>query len=202
MDSLRRGRCASYKALRDAAVAGLADSDDTVRRAAASAVLQLTMHVQPEAADDADVILPPLIAALAVEQQPARAREAVAAALDACLASLDDETVPQHLAQFMPPLLQMLETAPASAHDTVLSCVASAAAASGAAFAPYAQAVLPRLARAMQAKAATALRMRAMATDCAGARCQCADAFCNCLTLQLCALGMHGLHKRSMHLHS
>ena len=125
--------------------------------------------MQPEAADDADAYLPPLLAALAAPAATQRTRETAAAALDACLTFLGDDTVPQYLDQLMPPLLAMLESAPVDMHDTVLSCCASAAAAAGQQFAPYARTLLPLLHRAMALRSGTGVRVRAVATDCAGA---------------------------------
>jgi hypothetical protein len=165
-DALRRG--GGYRGLRDAALAALVDEEDDVRRAAAVCVLHLATHIQPEAADDCDIFLPPLLAALASPVQSERTRETVAGALDSCLMCLGAESVIPYLPQLMPPLLAMLETAQQGSHDTVLACAASAAAAAEEAFAPYATSLLPILQRYLSHTARGALNARAVATDCAG----------------------------------
>ena len=173
-EGLRRHGGKGYALLRDVATGALGDSEDEVRRAAAVAILHLASHVQPEVADDADAILPPLLATLAAPELSERTRETVAGALDANLSNLGADTVEPILPQLMPPLMAVLETASADSHDTVLSTIASAAAASGGeAFAPYAQPLLGLLHRYVLLTSGSGLRLRAVATDCAGHVVQC-----------------------------
>jgi hypothetical protein len=82
-------------------------------------------------------ILPQLFGQLQQETD-ARAAEAMVYAADSIVERLEASVAAEALPSLMPPVLTLLERGPRSMQDTLLSCVASAAAASGQAFAPYA----------------------------------------------------------------
>ena len=141
-----------------------------VRRAAAVALAHLSMHVQPEAGEDCDALLPPLLAALAAEPPGGeRTRETLVHAVDGVLTHLPEGSIEPYLPPLMAALAALLDTAPPAMHDTLLSCATSAAAAAeDAAFAPYATQLLTRLQPYVEATAKPARSARAAAMDCAG----------------------------------
>jgi hypothetical protein len=87
--------------------------------------------------DLSDKAMPALVAALASESNP-EVIERVVHGLDNCIEHLDEDSLSVYLPNVMPPLLTLIERADARMHDTLLSCISSAAAAGGEGFEPFA----------------------------------------------------------------
>lgn len=94
-------------------------------------------HLQPEMSEHCDVVMPALVAALQSEQDSSIV-ERVAYGLDNSMEHLEEAALAQYLPAVMPPLLALLHAGDRRMHDTLLSCVSSAAAAGGDAFKPFA----------------------------------------------------------------
>ena len=93
--------------------------------------------MQPEMSEHCDVVMPALVAALQSERDSSIV-ERVAFGLDNSMEHLEEAALAKYLPAVMPPLLALLHAGDRRMHDTLLSCVSSAAAAGGDAFKPFA----------------------------------------------------------------
>lgn len=87
--------------------------------------------------DLCDEVMPALVPALSTEGNP-EVVERVAHGLDNCMEHMDEDSLAKYLPDIMPPLLGLISHADARMHDTLLSCISSAAAAGGEGFEPFA----------------------------------------------------------------
>ena len=108
-----------------------------VLRATPSFSLSAAGHLQPEMSDLCDDVMPALVRALQAEAD-AEVVERVAHGLDNCMEHMHEDALAQYLPDVMPPLLGLIAHADARMHDTLLSCISSAAAAGGDGFEPFA----------------------------------------------------------------
>lgn len=87
--------------------------------------------------DLCDEVMPALVRALHAETNE-EVVERVAHGLDNCMEHMHEDALAQYLPEIMPPLLALISHADARMHDTLLSCISSAAAAGGEGFEPFA----------------------------------------------------------------
>jgi importin-4 len=172
-DRLRRHGARGYVIARDAALTGLTDQDADVRHSAAVALVQISMHLQPEVSEDHATMLPPLLATIQPGLSPSEAPrtiEAAVRAVDGVLACFPEGSLDVgYLGQLMPALITLLDKSSVTMHDTLLACATSAAAvATVTSFEPYAAKLLPHLQRYATATEKSFRGARAAATDCVG----------------------------------
>jgi hypothetical protein len=86
--------------------------------------------------DLCDVVMPALVAALRTEAD-SEVAERVAHGLDNCMEHMQEEALAMYLPDVMPPLLHLIAHSDSRMHDTLLSCLSSAAAAGGEGFEPF-----------------------------------------------------------------